>query len=97
VFALQFTQTGESGRERCVPGFEGGGLRDPDHRGFQIEASAQFMTHDGRALHAAVVVIAGGANEHDEARFSVSLHHAFNALMGMRTLRRDPGCRRRAE
>ena len=80
VFALQFPQSGKGGQERCLPGTRGRGLRGPDHRGCEIEPSTQFVTHDGCALHAAVVVIAGWANEHDEAGFSASLHHALNAI-----------------
>ena len=60
--------------------FPGRGLWGPDDCGCEIEPSTQFVTGDGCALHAAVVVIAGGADEHDGAGFSTSLHHALIAI-----------------
>ena len=70
-------QSWKRGRKCCLPGFRGSRLRLPDHCGREVKPSTQFTTHDGCTLHAAVVVIACWANEHDEARFFPSVRHAF--------------------
>jgi len=77
VFALQFAQSRKRGRKCCQPGFRVSGLRLPDQCGREVKPLTQFMTHDGCALHAAIVVITCWANKHDEATFFPWVHHSF--------------------